>query len=917
MYGEEHVKKKRRGAPSSPTPMVNNTTASSTTASASDLVGKYEVFLSFRGIDTRNGFTDYLYHDLVDAGVRTFRDDNELRVGEEIGPELLRAIKQSKISIPIFSKNYASSKWCLREFAQMVDCRANGEQMIYPIFYDVEPNEVQHCERGSYKDAFLEHKKDEKLNERDCPALDESIGNNWRLEGVGIEERELVKFIVENILSKLKKNYTHEPQNLVGMDNRIEELKRLLKLDSNYMRIVGIHGMGGLGKTTIAKVIYNQLRERFERCCFLDDVQDNSKQDKDIVNLQNQLLSKIQKREVPKFDDFHNGRDMIKDTVHEKKVLIVLDNVSRYFQIDMLVGDHKWFGDQSLIIITTRNKDVLDIIEKTCRTEGRVEVYKSYRPELLNDKDSLQRFCKHAFRRDSPPKDYEILVGKFVSIDANIPLVLVTLGSSLFIEEDIDVWDEILRNLEKVPQGEVVQKLRFSYEALTYEQKQIFLDIALLFNGYNKRKPCYMWDSCGFCPIQGINVLVRRSLLTISDNGTLIVHDSLRDLGKQIIREEGLSVLGKRSRLRDEEALQVLEARQVSEKLKVLILNCGFHLSRVLHLYAFSSLEVLELVGCGMLCSVHGLEQLKLLKYLDASLCPSLKRLPDLSKLTKLHTLNVSSCTKLIAIQGLDRLASLEHLDIRFCRSLKGLPDLSNLRKLTHLYINSFVAIPGLDRLESLEYLDMRYSMSLEILPNLPNFGMLKDISLRNCIKFQDVETLTVVESLESLDVSFCTALKNMPDLTMFKKLKKLYIRSLKELTELQGLEKLKSLESLDLRWCKSIMNLADFSSLTNLKELEVSYCVELTEIRGLEELESLMSLCIVGCKSLENLPHLPNTKIQYYEVPEEYSSEHQSSDGWEEYSSEHQSSDGWDTSQEHDFSAGSFGKWESEDESS
>ncbi|KAM7462356.1 hypothetical protein LguiA_030477 [Lonicera macranthoides] len=271
----------------------------------------------------------------------------------------------------------------------------------------------------------------------------ETIGDlkGWELKkAANWHEGELVKVIVENILLKLKKNYTHEPQNLIGMDNRIEELKRLLKVDSIGMRIVGIHGMGGLGKTTIAKVIYNQLFERFQRCCFLDDVQDNLRQDKDI----------IQKREVPKLDDFHQGRDKIRDTVREKNVLLVLDNVERYFQIDMLVGDHNWFGDQSLIIITTRNKEVLDIIEKNCQTEGRAEVYMGYRPKLLNDKDSLQLFCKHTFRRDSPPKDYEIIARKFVSIAAKLPLVLVTLGSSLFIKKDIDVWEEILRNLEKV-----------------------------------------------------------------------------------------------------------------------------------------------------------------------------------------------------------------------------------------------------------------------------------------------------------------------------------------------------------------------------------------------------------------------------------------------------------------------------------
>uniref|UniRef100_A0A2N9HAJ3 ADP-ribosyl cyclase/cyclic ADP-ribose hydrolase n=1 Tax=Fagus sylvatica TaxID=28930 RepID=A0A2N9HAJ3_FAGSY len=60
-------------------------------SSSSTLGGReYEVFLSFRGKDTRKSFIDYLYHDLDYAGIRTFKDDDELRVGEEIGPALLK-----------------------------------------------------------------------------------------------------------------------------------------------------------------------------------------------------------------------------------------------------------------------------------------------------------------------------------------------------------------------------------------------------------------------------------------------------------------------------------------------------------------------------------------------------------------------------------------------------------------------------------------------------------------------------------------------------------------------------------------------------------------------------------------------------------------------------------------------------------
>ncbi|XP_031381712.1 toll/interleukin-1 receptor-like protein isoform X2 [Punica granatum] len=119
---------------------------------------EYEVFLSFRGAEIRKSFTDYLYHSLIDAGIRTFRDNEELHVGEEIGPKLMKSIKQSKIGIPIFSAYYASSKWCLMEVAEMVKSMKDSKQLIMPIFLDVTLDAVQH-QTGSYAKPFSRHEK--------------------------------------------------------------------------------------------------------------------------------------------------------------------------------------------------------------------------------------------------------------------------------------------------------------------------------------------------------------------------------------------------------------------------------------------------------------------------------------------------------------------------------------------------------------------------------------------------------------------------------------------------------------------------------------------------------------------------------------------------------------------------------------
>ncbi|KAI3421575.1 uncharacterized protein J3R85_012080 [Psidium guajava] len=142
----------------------------------------YEVFLSFRGPDTRKGITDHLYTRLIEAGVRTYKDNEDLRIGEEIGPELLEAIEQSKISIPILSKSYASSKWCLMELTKMVECRKKKGQIIMPIFYYVNPSELRH-QNGGYSKALPAHKRNKRVDNETIGKWRAALSEVGRLKG--------------------------------------------------------------------------------------------------------------------------------------------------------------------------------------------------------------------------------------------------------------------------------------------------------------------------------------------------------------------------------------------------------------------------------------------------------------------------------------------------------------------------------------------------------------------------------------------------------------------------------------------------------------------------------------------------------------------------------------------------------------
>ncbi|CAI0416853.1 unnamed protein product [Linum tenue] len=463
--------------------------------------GEYEVFLSFRGPDVRQTFADCLYHFLIHSKIRTFRDEEELRKGEEIAPSLVQAISESKILIPIFSQNYASSKWCLQELAKMVECwkkqgKGGGRTTILPIFYLVDPRDVRHQE-GAYEEAFRRHslKQDQQTIKQWKEALLE-VGKmkGWHVAGSDGHGAILEQIFVK-VDSLLRTNYTLLTDELVGIDVHVNKVVQLLNLDAASEMIVGIHGM----------------------------------------------------------DNASEGIHMMVDRICKHRVLIVLDDVDAKFEFDKIFGKLGNFSSKSRFIITTRDKRALELLQTD----------KLHEPGGMSHDHSLQLLSKHAFKMDNPPNEYTALAEKFLKVAAGLPLALKVVGSLLF-RTDTNFWRAKLKELKEVPTVEVQQILRISYNELTPNEKQIFLDIACVFIGDYKEVPFYMWSSCDFNPEIGMRTLVNRSLVRIDEEGQFGMHDHLRDLGRAIVNEEDVQNPCKRSRIwSNENALDMLANREV------------------------------------------------------------------------------------------------------------------------------------------------------------------------------------------------------------------------------------------------------------------------------------------------------------------------------------------------------------------
>jgi hypothetical protein len=149
---------------------------------------KFDVFLSFYGGDTREGFTDHLYAGLKQKGIMVFRDDKKLERGTYIGPALMKAIEESNYAIIVLSRNYAFSRWCLIELAKIVECMKETRLTALPVFYNVDPSHVRN-QTETFAEAFAEHERDPKINIEDLQTWRAAFKTVGNLSGWHVHQR--------------------------------------------------------------------------------------------------------------------------------------------------------------------------------------------------------------------------------------------------------------------------------------------------------------------------------------------------------------------------------------------------------------------------------------------------------------------------------------------------------------------------------------------------------------------------------------------------------------------------------------------------------------------------------------------------------------------------------------------------------
>ncbi|XP_050237840.1 disease resistance protein RUN1-like isoform X2 [Mercurialis annua] len=700
-------------------------------------------------------------------------------------------------------------------------------------------------------------------------------------------------------------------KDFVGMNPRLVEMS--MKLDMgrlNDVLFIGISGMGGIGKTTIARAVYEELSSQFEGSSFLANVREVTEK-RGLVPLQQQLLSEVLMDRNTVVWDVHSGTNEIINRVCKKRVLLILDDVNHLEQLKLLAGRHDWFGNGSRIIITTRNEHLL-------KSHG---VDKIYKVQVLNQDEATRLFCLRALKDEYLADDYVQLSHEFVNYCNGLPLALDVLGSFLF-GKSVNEWRSALCRLKEIPNQEIMEKLLISFDGLDEVVKKIFLDIACFFNGEEHDYVMKVLESRGFYPHLGIRDLADKSLITISKQ-RIWMHDLLQEMGREIVRQESLEEPGKRSRLwLYKDVYHVFSNDTGTEHVEGIVLDsCGqedeelsakaftkmkrlrllklrnLHLSKGLEYlsnklsylewdrYPFkyfpSTFQPNELVELYLRCSSlqqmwKGIKPLRMLKVIDLSYSVKLLKTMDFKDVPNLEELNLEGCTRLVEVhQSIGVLAKrISSLNLKDCRSLVTLPNsICDLKSLKYLNLHGCSKLEKLpERLGEMTCLEKLNAG--EVATRQRPFTKLWDFLLpwQEIFRRKNLNpmaaalpSLLSLRSLRSLNLSYCNLTEEaLPsDLSCFPLLKTFNLSGNNFVTIPSSISRLSKLEDFQFSDCKRLQSFPNLPSSILFLSMEGCNALETLLPKSNSSQFELFNVCVDGCKRLQLLPDLSSSILK------------------------------------------------------
>ncbi|XP_031262339.1 disease resistance-like protein DSC1 [Pistacia vera] len=853
---------------------------------------KYDVCLSFKGKDTRNNFTSHLRAALYRAKIETSIDNED---DELIGQDRMNAIEESRISIIIFSEGYASSKCCMEELVQILECKKKYGQPVIPIFYNVDRlGATDVFKNPEYLKQMPETQKKWFIALREATDLDAFDSNFFWCES------DLVEAVVKRVLKIL---------NLIGVQSRIKKIGSLLHTRSKDVRIVGIWGMSGIGKTTITKALFDEIEIQFEGSYFALNVSEESKSLKRLTLLRQELFSAILK-DGP--SDLGNIFTKLSFGAY-KRVLIVLDDVTSLEQIKFLIRDLHCLGLGSRIIITTRDRQVL-------KNYG-VDDDLIYKVDALFHHEALQLFSWYAFQQNRPPSSYDDLSKRVVEYAKGVPLVVKVLGSFLR-EKTESEWESAISDLKGKPCKDIQTVLELSYKELDDYEKNIFLDIACFLNWECRDFVIKFLNVSGFFAEIGISVLIDRCLITISNN-RITMNASLQEMGWKIVQEENSRDPSKRSRLwYHADIYHVLKNNMGSEAIEGICLDMSKITHIVLNPRAFaemSNLRFLKIynsqgeVSKNKLCATEDLEFffgelsylcwhgcpleslpsdfclenlvaldmpysdiqqlwtgdqiLFNLKTIDLSYSKRLQKSPNFSLTPNLESLILEGCTSLLEISSsINCLNKLVILNLRQCKRLSSLPTSIDSKFLRKAILSSCSNLREFPKIScNIEELFLDGTAIKQLLPWIENPSRLVTLNFEGCSGLECLQSnLCLMKSLEHLNLSGCPVRDWLPN--SFGGLEALKVLIGEELAQkeiLSPIASLQFLKELNLTDCGVVKLPRSFRNLSSLESLFLGRNYFKSIPAGILRLPKLCYLDLSYCQRLQFLPEVPNC-IQY-----------------------------------------------------